>query len=127
MFEEAGRYVTVALLATRMLACVLNAHWWSHRWQFVDSCWAAGTIEWRVGVSATASAAAAGDTNTQSDCSFSPDVRYRKRLTEQFWLMSPERAIADHCPEDEAWQLLVSIHPHFVPHEFRMTLVLRAE
>lgn len=76
-------------------------------WQFVDPCWAAGTLEWRVGVNAATAAAAEGDTLVQSESSFSPDVRYRKRLAEQFWLMSPERAIADHCPEDEAWQLLV--------------------
>jgi hypothetical protein len=76
-------------------------------WQFVDPCWAAGAIEWRVGINAAASVAGAGETHTGSDQLFLPDVRYHKRLAEQFWLMEPLRAIADHCPEDEAWQLLV--------------------
>ena len=74
---------------------VLSNHCWiavyiSGGWHLVDTAWAAGHFEFSVG--------------QRKATRFCP--RRVGGLMEQFWLMSPQRSIADHCPEDPAWQLL---------------------
>jgi transglutaminase/protease-like cytokinesis protein 3 len=74
---------------------VLSNHCWlavylAGGWHLIDIAWAAGHFEFSVGQRRP--------------------TRYRPRgpggSLEQFWLIPPQRAIADHCPEDPAWQLL---------------------
>jgi hypothetical protein len=76
---------------------VVPNHWWNAvylsredgrggGWHLLDPAWAAGQFEYGVAQRAA--------------------TRYRRQLCEQFWLMSPQRALADHLPADEAWQLL---------------------